>query len=210
MIAGLLSGRRRAAASVWLLYLAGLVPAAWYFYRGATGGLGADPVKTFEHLLGLWTLRFLILTLAVSPLRELAGWNLLRYRRALGLLTFYYAAMHFSVYAVLDQSLMVGAIVADVLKRPFIMFGMAALVLLVPLAATSNMASIRRLGKGWVKLHRLVYPVAALAALHYALSTKVLSPEQYVYLTLIVALLLYRAARPILRDRRRLSRPRGA
>ncbi len=210
MMAGIFSGRRWASASVWLLYAAGLVPAAWYFYRGATGGLGADPVKTFEHLLGLWTLRFLILTLAISPLRELGGWNLLRYRRALGLLTFYYAAMHFTVYAVLDQALMAAAIVADVVKRPFIMFGMAALVLLIPLAVTSNMASIRRLGKGWVTLHRLVYLVAALAALHYALSTKVLSPEQYVYLTLILALLLYRAIRPILRDRRRLNRPRRA
>ena len=210
MAASFFSGRRWASASVWLLYAAGLVPAAWYFYRGATGGLGADPVKTFEHLLGLWTLRFLILTLAISPLRELAGWNLLRYRRALGLLTFYYAAMHFTVYAVLDQALMVPAILADVVKRPFIMFGMAALLLLMPLAVTSNMASIRRLGKGWVRLHRLVYPVAALAALHYALSTKVLSFEQYIYLTLILALLLYRAIRPILRDRRRLTRPRRA
>lgn len=203
--------KRWTSVSVWLVYVVGLVPAAWSFYRGATGGLGADPVKSFELLLGLWTLRFLILTLAVSPLRELGGWSFLRYRRALGLLTFYYAAMHFTVYAVLDQTLMLDAIIADVLKRPFIMFGMAGLVLLVPLAVTSNTASIRKLGPNWIKLHRLVYIIAALGAVHFALSTKVLSLEQYIYIGLILLLILYRAVRPILRERkRRLNRPRRA
>lgn len=203
--------KRWTSVSVWLVYAVGLVPAAWSFYRGATGGLGADPVKSFELLLGLWTLRFLILTLAVSPLRELGGWSFLRYRRALGLLTFYYAAMHFTVYAVLDQTLMLDAIIADVLKRPFIMFGMAGLVLLVPLAVTSNAASIRKLGPNWIKLHRLVYIIAALGVLHFALSTKVLSLEQYIYIGLILLLILYRAVRPILRERKRkLNRPRRA
>ncbi|CAN7411779.1 protein-methionine-sulfoxide reductase heme-binding subunit MsrQ [Rhizobium sp. LjRoot30] len=194
--------KRWQPASVWLLYIVGLLPAAWSFYLGASGNLGADPVKTFELLLGIWTLRFLIATLAVSPLRELAGWNLIRYRRALGLLTFYYALMHFSVYAILDQALVLNAIVADVLKRPFIMFGMGALLLLVPLAVTSNMASIRKLGKNWIRLHRLIYPIAALGALHFALSTKVLTLEQYIYIGLIVVLLLYRALRPVLRARK--------
>ncbi|PWE55528.1 protein-methionine-sulfoxide reductase heme-binding subunit MsrQ [Metarhizobium album] len=194
--------KRWQPASVWLLYIVGLLPAAWSFYLGATDDLGADPVKSFELLLGLWTLRFLIATLAVSPFRDLAGWNLIRYRRALGLLTFYYALMHFSVYAILDQAPMFNAILADVLKRPFIMFGMAALLLLIPLAITSNMASIRRLGKNWIRLHRLIYPIAALGALHFALSTKVLTLEQYVYIGLIVVLLLYRGVRPILRARK--------
>lgn len=209
--ATLIFSKRWTSVSVWLVYAIGLVPAAWSFYLGATGGLGADPVKSFELLLGLWTLRFLILTLAVSPLRELGGWSFLRYRRALGLLTFYYAAMHFTVYAVLDQTLMLDAIIADVLKRPFIMFGMAGLVLLVPLAVTSNAASIRKLGPNWVKLHRLVYIIAALGAVHFALSTKVLSLEQYIYIGLILLLILYRAVRPILRERKRkLNRPRRA
>lgn len=209
--ATLIFSKRWTSVSVWLVYAVGLVPAAWSFYLGATGGLGADPVKSFELLLGLWTLRFLILTLAVSPLRELGGWSFLRYRRALGLLTFYYAAMHFTVYAVLDQTLMLDAIIADVLKRPFIMFGMAGLVLLVPLAVTSNAASIRTLGPNWVKLHRLVYIIAALGAVHFALSTKVLSLEQYIYIGLILLLILYRAVRPILRERKRkLNRPRRA
>ena len=209
--ATLIFSKRWTSVSVWLVYAVGLVPAAWSFYLGATGGLGADPVKSFELLLGLWTLRFLILTLAVSPLRELGGWSFLRYRRALGLLTFYYAAMHFTVYAVLDQTLMLDAIIADVLKRPFIMFGMAGLVLLVPLAVTSNAASIRTLGPNWIKLHRLVYIIAALGAVHFALWTKVLSLEQYIYIGLILLLILYRAVRPILRERKRkLNRPRRA
>lgn len=203
--------KRWTSASVWLVYAVGLLPAAWSFYLGATGGLGADPVKSFELLLGLWTLRFLILSLAVSPLRELGGWSFLRYRRALGLLTFYYAVMHFTVYAVLDQTLMLDAIIADVVKRPFIMFGMAGLVLLAPLAVTSNAASIRKLGPNWIKLHRLVYIVAALGVLHYALSTKILDLEQYIYIGLILLLILYRAVRPILRERKRkLNRPRRA
>ncbi|TCL67128.1 protein-methionine-sulfoxide reductase heme-binding subunit MsrQ [Rhizobium sp. BK251] len=195
--------KRWQPASVWLLYAVGFIPAVWQFYLGATGNLGADPVKTFELFLGLWTIRFLILTLAVSPLRELAGWNLIRYRRALGLLTFYYALMHFSVYMILDQALYLQAVIADVAKRPFIMFGMAGLVFLVPLAITSNMFSIRRLGKNWVRLHKLIYLVAALGAVHFSLATKVLSVEQYIYIGLITLLLLYRLVRPVLRNRKR-------
>ncbi|MGO7427405.1 protein-methionine-sulfoxide reductase heme-binding subunit MsrQ, partial [Rhizobium ruizarguesonis] len=152
--------KRWQPASVWLLYVVGLLPAAWTFYLGATDQLGADTVKTFELFLGLWTIRFLILTLAVSPARELFGWNYLRYRRALGLLTFYYALMHFTVYMVLDQAMDIAAVINDVLKRPFIMFGMAALAMLIPLAVTSNNFSIRRLGKNWIWLHRLVYIIA--------------------------------------------------
>ena len=202
--------KRWQPASVWLLYAVGLVPAAWTFYLGATDQLGADPVKTFELFLGIWTIRFLILTLAVSPARELFGWNYLRYRRALGLLTFYYALMHFTVYMVLDQAMDIQAVINDVLKRPFIMFGMAGLALLAPLAATSNNFSIRRLGKNWTWLHRLVYIIAACGALHFALSTKILDFEQYIYIGLIIALILYRSWRPIARSRKKeQGRPRG-
>ncbi|OQP86489.1 sulfoxide reductase heme-binding subunit YedZ [Rhizobium rhizosphaerae] len=183
---------------IWALYGVGLLPAVWAFYQGATGGLGADPVKSFEHLLGLWALRFLILTLAVTPLRERLRINLLPYRRALGLLCFYYATFHLAAYMVLDQALDLAVVLEDVLKRPFIMFGMAAFVMLVPLAVTSNRASIRRLGRNWIRLHRLIYLAAAAALLHYALSTKVLTPEQWIYIGLILALLLYRGVRPLL------------
>ncbi|PDS28147.1 protein-methionine-sulfoxide reductase heme-binding subunit MsrQ [Rhizobium phaseoli] len=195
--------KRWQPASVWLLYAVGLLPAAWTFYLGATDQLGADPVKTFELFLGIWTIRFLILTLAVSPARELFGWNYLRYRRALGLLTFYYALMHFTVYMVLDQAMNIQAVVNDVLKRPFIMFGMAALAMLIPLAVTSNNVSIRRLGANWNLLHRLVYIIAASGALHFALSTKILDLEQYIYVGLIIALILYRSWRPIARSRKK-------
>lgn len=201
------AGRARwKSASVWLLYVVGLVPAAWQFYLGATGNLGADPVKTFELFLGLWTIRFLILTLAVSPVRELFGVNLTRYRRALGLLCFYYAVMHFTVYLVLDQNLMLPAVLADITKRPFIMFGMAGLTLLVPLAVTSNAFSIRRMGPNWHRLHTLIYVVAITGAIHFALATKVLSAEQYLYLSVITLLLVHRLARPYLKRRRRKAR----
>jgi sulfoxide reductase heme-binding subunit YedZ len=202
--------KRWQPASVWLLYVVGLLPAAWTFYLGATDQLGADPVKTFELFLGLWAIRFLILTLAVSPARDLLGWNYLRYRRALGLLCFYYVAMHFAVYMVLDQALDVSAVVDDVLKRPFIMFGMAGLVLLVPLAVTSNNLSIRKMGSNWIWLHKLVYIVAACGAVHFALSTKLLDLEQYVYVGLILLLILYRSYRPIARSRKRGQGRRGA
>ncbi|QRM42161.1 protein-methionine-sulfoxide reductase heme-binding subunit MsrQ [Rhizobium sp. BG4] len=200
--------KRWQPASVWALYAVGLLPAAWTFYLGATDQLGADPVKTFELFLGLWTIRFLILTLAVSPARDLLGWNYLRYRRALGLLTFYYALMHFTVYMVLDQAMDLPAVVDDVLKRPFIMFGMAGLALLVPLAVTSNNFSIRKMGMKWIWLHKLIYIIAAAGALHFALSTKILDLEQYIYVGLIILMILYRSWRPIAKSRKRAAQGR--
>ena len=200
--------KRWQPASVWALYAVGLLPAVWTFYLGATDQLGADPVKTFELFLGLWTIRFLILTLAVSPARDLLGWNYLRYRRALGLLTFYYALMHFTVYMVLDQAMDLPAVVDDVLKRPFIMFGMAGLALLVPLAVTSNNFSIRKMGMKWIWLHKLIYIIAAAGALHFALSTKILDLEQYIYVGLIILMILYRSWRPIAKSRKRAAQGR--
>lgn len=200
--------KRWQPASVWALYAVGLLPAAWTFYLGATDQLGADPVKTFELFLGLWTIRFLILTLAVSPARDLLGWNYLRYRRALGLLTFYYALMHFTVYMVLDQAMDLSAVIDDVLKRPFIMFGMAGLALLVPLAVTSNNFSIRKMGMRWIWLHKMIYIIAAAGALHFALSTKILDLEQYIYVGLIILMILYRSWRPIAKSRKRAAQGR--
>lgn len=198
--------KRWQPASVWMLYAVGFIPVVWEFYLGATDDLGADPVKTFELFLGLWTVRFLILSLLVTPIRDLAGKNLIRYRRALGLLTFYYALMHFLTYVVLDQALDLSAVLDDVLKRPFIMFGMAALIMLLALAVTSNQFSIRRMDKNWIWLHRLVYIVAALGTAHFTLSTKVLSVEQIIYMMLLIAMILYRSYRPIMMERRRAAR----
>jgi len=195
--------RRYHAASVWLLYALGLVPAAWGFWLGATGRLPGNPVKEFEHLLGLWALRFLVATLAITPLRDLLGINWLRYRRALGLLAFWYVLMHFSTYMLLDQVLNFSAILADIAKRPFITIGMAGFVLMIPLALTSNAWSIRRLGPRWGKLHRLVYLIAAAGALHFALSVKVVGPEQWMYIALVALLVAWRAVRRPLLGRKR-------
>ncbi|KXF78793.1 sulfite oxidase [Paramesorhizobium deserti] len=188
--------KRRGDALIWALYGAGLLPALWYFYLGSTGGLGADPVKTFERHLGLWTLRFLILTLTVSPLREIFSINLIRYRRALGLLAFYYGVMHFSAYMILDQALDLNTVIADIVKRPFITIGMASLALLIPLAVTSNAWSIRRLGRNWMKLHRLIYVAAAGGAIHFILSVKSWPAEPVIYAAIVTILLAWRIVRP--------------
>jgi methionine sulfoxide reductase heme-binding subunit len=181
---------------LWLVYAIGLLPAAWYFYLGVNDQLGADPMKTLERLLGLWALRFLIATLAVTPLRQSFGINFLRYRRQLGLLAFYYAVLHLTVYLVLDQGLDVSAIVADIVKRPYITIGMAAFTLLVPLAVTSNNASVRRLGgRIWSRLHKLVYAAIALAAVHFLLVVKAWPLEPMIYAAIVAALLLYRVVK---------------
>lgn len=200
-----LSPRGR-ALSVWALYAVGLVPGLWGFYQGATGQLIGDPVRIFEHMLGLWALRFLCLGLAVTPVRDLFGLNLLAYRRALGLLAFYYVLAHFAVYLTLDRSLMFSTIVADVIKRPYITLGMAGLLMLIPLAFTSNRWSIRWLGSGWNRLHKLAYPILIVAVLHYALSLKVVTAEPAFYIAATVILLTYRVIRPRLQAARRRRR----
>jgi len=174
------------------IYIVGMVPAVWYFYAGINDRLGADPLNVLERALGLWALRFLVASLAITPLRRLGGPNLIRYRRAIGLLAFYYAALHLTTYLVLDQGLDWAAIWADIVKRPYITVGMLAFTLLVPLAVTSNGPSIRRLGARWNKLHRLVYIAAAAGALHFIMLVKVWPLEPLIYLTLVAGLLLFR------------------
>ncbi len=175
------------------IYIVGMMPAVWTFYLGIMDQLGADPQKTLERTLGLWALRFLILGLAITPLRRLGGPNLVRYRRAIGLLAFYYAALHLTVYMLLDQGLDLAAIWADIVKRPYITVGMGAFVVLVPLAVTSNAAMIRRLGgAAWQRLHRLVYVAAAAAAVHFVMVVKSWPPEPLIYAALVAALLLFR------------------
>lgn len=177
---------------IWLVYVVGFLPAAWGFYEGATGRLGADPVKGFEHLLGLWTLRLLILTLLITPIRDLTGVSLLRFRRAIGLLAFYYVCMHLSAYMILDQALNLPAIIADVIKRPFITIGMASFIILVPLAFTSNAWSIRRMGRNWVRLHKLAYFAIAGGAIHYLMSVKSWPAQPVIYAAIIALLLMWR------------------
>ncbi len=181
---------------IWALYAIGLVPAAWYFYLGAMGDLGADPVRTFEHLLGLWALRFIMATLAITPLFILFNIRLLAYRRALGLLGFWYVLFHFTVYMTLDRALNLGGIIEDIAKRWYITIGMAGFLMLIPLALTSNNFSIRKLGRRWATLHKLVYAIVAAGTLHFVLSTKSLSLEQVIYVTLACLLLLFRVFKP--------------
>lgn len=187
--------KRYHKASVWALYVIGLCPAVWYFYLGATGGLGFNPVTAFEHALGIWALRFLIATLAITPLRDIAGINWIRYRRALGLLAFYYVLMHFAVYVSLDLAFNFAAVFGDIAKRWYITIGMACLVLLIPLAITSNNWSIRKLSSRWGKLHKLVYLIAAGGALHYFLAIKSVTLTPFIHIALIAVLLAYRPLR---------------
>lgn len=187
------------------LYIIAMVPAVLYFYWGLTDQLGADPQNVLERALGLWALRFLIASLAITPLRQLGGPNLIRFRRALGLLAFYYAALHLTVYMLIDKGLDLPSIIADIIKRPYITVGMLAFVVLVPLAATSNSPMIRRLGARWRKLHRLAYLAAAAAALHFIMLVKVWPLEPLIYAALVSALLLFRLAQAF-RPRTRVSR----
>ena len=169
-------------------------------------GLGANPVEFMQDTLGIWGLRLLLLTLAITPLRLLTGraW-LLRYRRMLGLFAFFYILLHFSVYAGLDLRLDFAHLGEDVLKRPFITIGFLALCLLLPLALTSTRGWMRRLGRRWQALHRLVYPAAVLGVWHYYWQVKLDAWEPTVY-ALILALLL--GVRALRAWRRRRAAPR--
>ncbi len=190
------------------LYLVGIIPAVWTFYLGVMDRLGADPMKVLERDLGLWALKFLVIGLAITPLRRLTGISLLRYRRAVGLLAFCYAALHLTVYLVLDQDLNLAAIWGDIVKRPFITVGMFAFLVLVPLAVTSNNAMVRRLGgPAWQRLHRWVYVAAAAAVVHFIMVVKTWPPEPLVYAGLVVLLLGYRL---VVRLQQRPARARGA
>jgi len=152
-------------APVWLL---GLGPLAWAAWGLMSDGLGANPIEAVLHVAGLWTLVFLLLGLAVSPIRRFTGWGrVIKLRRLLGLFAFFYASLHFLVYLGLDQGFAWSFILEDIIERPFITAGFAALVLLLPLALTSTRGWIRRLGRRWQLLHRLVYPAAGLGVLHF-------------------------------------------
>lgn len=180
----------------WGLYALGLVPAAWTFYLAVSDQLGADPLKVLERSLGLWALRFLVLGLAVTPLRRFGGPNLIRYRRTLGVLAFVYALLHVVVYVWLDQSLDLTAILKDIWKRPYITVGLLAFLILIPLAVTSNATMIKKLGAAaWQKLHRWVYLAAAAAAVHFVMLVKTWQAEPLIYAAIVAALLLSRAKR---------------
>lgn len=159
-------------------------------------GLGANPVEELIHRFGIWGLNFLLITLSITPLRYLTGWNwLLRFRRMLGLFAFFYILMHFLAYAGVDQRFDLAAIFEDVLERPFITIGFTAFLLLIPLAATSTNGMMKRLGRRWQKLHRLVYVITILGAWHFYWQVKLDTLEPLVYIAILAGLLGYRVWR---------------
>lgn len=174
-----------------LTFLLCLLPLAWYGWGAWQDALGANPVEAVTRGLGTWTLNLLLLTLAVTPLRKLSGWHIVaRLRRMLGLFVFFYATLHLTTYLWFDQFFDWNEIAKDILKRPFITVGMAAFVLLVPLAATSNQFAIRRLGgRRWQELHRTVYAIAILAVLHYSWLVKADQSQPLLYGGVLAGLL---------------------
>ena len=176
----------------WVVYVLGLVPLAFLVWGAVTDGLGADPVKAIEHALGERGLQFLLASLAITPLRRV-GLNLLRFRRALGLLAFGYVALHLTAWVWLDMGLRWAEMAADLTKRPYIIIGMVGFLVMLPLAATSWNGAIRRMGAvAWNRLHRLAYVAILAGVLHLALLVKVWTVETLVYVALALGLLAVR------------------
>jgi sulfoxide reductase heme-binding subunit YedZ len=174
-------------------YALGLVPLAWLVALGFIGGLGADPVKVIEHSLGLTGLQLIVAGLCVTPLRVATGISLLRFRRAMGLLAFFYVALHLLVWVMLDLQLRWAEIGTDIARRPYILIGFVAFVLMLPLAATSNDRAVRRMGAlAWRQLHRLTYAVALAGVIHFLWLVKTWQAEPLAYLCAILALLGFR------------------
>ncbi len=175
------------------LHVACALPALGLAWGAWHGGLGAEPVETLLHTSGDWALRLLLLTLLISPLRRWSGWaGVLRWRRPLGLWAFTYASAHALVYMGLEQFFAWGELWRDLVKRPYITLGMLTWLLLLPLALTSTRAAQRRLGRAWGRLHRLIYPAALLAPLHFLLLVKADRLEPVLYLIAAGGLLAWR------------------
>ena len=185
-----------------LVFLLCLLPAGWLLVgladlaglaRWPAASLGANPIERIQDTLGIWGLRFLLATLAVTPLRELLGWpRLMGFRRMLGLFAFFYVSMHFLFYLFVDQSLDWRVLLEDIAKRPYITVGFTALLLLIPLAVTSTKRAMRRLGRRWQRLHRLVYPAAILGCTHFYWQVKADIREPLVYILGLAVLLGWR------------------
>lgn len=192
-----------------IVFVLCLLPAAWITAAtfGVVGDLGANPIEAILDHFGNWGLRFIMIALAVTPLRRITGWNwLTRFRRMLGLFAFFYVAMHFLTYLVLDQGLLMSAVVEDVVKRPFITVGFVALLLLTAMALTSTAGIRRRMGRRWNQLHYGAYAAGVLGVWHYWWQVKADIREPLVYAVILAALLGHR----IWWSRRRRARSRGA
>ncbi|MGQ9368417.1 sulfite oxidase heme-binding subunit YedZ [Azospirillum sp. ST 5-10] len=187
-----------------LLFAAALVPMAWTVTAALTGGLGPEPVAEGVRQSGLWALRFLMLALAVTPLRLLTGWSeLARFRRMIGLFAFFYAGLHVLAYVGVDQFFDWHAVWLDILKRPYITVGLAAFLVLAALAATSPVAVVRRLGgRRWRALHKGVFLAGAAGCLHYLMLVKGWQTSPFVYAGLLAALVAVRLAHRLPATRR--------
>ena len=188
-----------------LVFLAAATPAAVLALDALRGNLGADPIAALLHRTGWWALTLLLVTLAVTPIRRLSGWNgVIRVRRMLGLFAFFYATMHFCIYIGLDQFFALSFILEDVAKRPYITVGFSALLMLSALALTSTKGWIRRLGKRWQRLHQLVYVAAVAGVVHFYWQVKADTREPLIFATILAVLFIAR-----LRFRRRPPRRRA-
>jgi len=197
-----------------IVFVLALSPALWLGFRALTGRLGVNPIEDLTLTTGIWTLRLLLVTLAITPLRRITGWNeIIRYRRMLGLFAFFYASIHLSIYLFLDQGLALRFILADIAKRRYITAGMVAFTCMVPLAITSTKGWIRRLGRRWQMLHRLIYVSGLAACLHFIWKVKVVIGEPVYYAAILLVLLGFRIVwryRPSRRPRvepARVTRP---
>ena len=174
-----------------------LVPAAWLFWDAFTpGSLGVNPIETITHRTGDWALRFLLISLAVTPVRWLTGWQpIIRFRRMWGLFAFFYACLHLSTYVVFDHFFSVAAIIDDVIERKYVTAGMFGFLMLLPLAVTSTQGWIRRLGRRWTTLHRLAYVAAAAGVVHFLWLVKISIFEPMIYAVILAVLFGGRIAR---------------
>jgi sulfoxide reductase heme-binding subunit YedZ len=176
-----------------VVFLACLIPFAQLVFRAYSADLGANPIETITRFTGSWALILLLASLAITPVRRIIGWNeLIKFRRMLGLFAFFYAALHFATYMVLDLYFDFSAIAKDILKRPYITVGFTALLLMIPLAITSTAGMIRRLGRRWQQLHYLVYAVAVLGVVHFYWLVKADISRPVQYGAVLAVLLGYR------------------
>jgi sulfoxide reductase heme-binding subunit YedZ len=207
-------GLKRVLSSRWAkvtVFALCLVPALLLVWKGFTGGLGANPIEYITHATGDWILRFLCITLSVTPLRKILGLpELIRFRRMLGLFAFFYACLHFLIWFVLDKFFDWGEIAKDVVKRPFITAGFTAFVLLIPLAVTSTKGWIRRMGgKRWQMLHRLIYVSGIAGVVHYYWLVKSDIRLPVMYGVIIAVLLAYRLIASLMKGRGLMPRTAG-
>ena len=176
----------------WHIYVSLLVPLLFLTYDLLSGRLGVDPMRAIEKSLGITAIYILILTLCITPFSVLTGINFIRFRRAFGLMSFFYIILHFSTWLLLDMQLRWVEIAESLTRKPFIVFGMMGFLLLIPLAATSNNYSMKRLGKYWQKLHKLIYVAIILGGIHYLMMEKTLQNDAIITFIIIIALISLR------------------